>query len=59
LAKALKRSASAGLAWQRLRPSLKREHVKSLLEAKKADTRSRRLDKILATLAPSTAHGGN
>src|SRR3954453_13113702 len=29
LAKALKRSASAAGAWKRLRPSLKREHVKS------------------------------
>jgi uncharacterized protein YdeI (YjbR/CyaY-like superfamily) len=53
LAKALKRSTSAATAWERLRPSLKREHVKSLLEAKKADTRARRLDKILATLAAS------
>jgi hypothetical protein len=47
LAKALKRGAAA---WQRLRPSLKREHVKSLLEAKKPETRRSRLDKILAAL---------
>jgi bacteriocin resistance YdeI/OmpD-like protein len=33
-----------------LRPSLKREHVKSLLEAKQAETRARRLAKILALL---------
>ena len=57
LAKALKRSASAASAWERLRPSLKREHVKSLLEAKKADTRERRLDKILATLVAFAADG--
>ena len=49
LARALKGRAAA--AWERLRPSLKREHVKSLLSAKKADTRARRLDKILASLA--------
>jgi uncharacterized protein YdeI (YjbR/CyaY-like superfamily) len=49
LAKALRGSAAA--AWQRLRPSLQREHVKSLLVAKKPETRSRRLDKILAALA--------
>jgi hypothetical protein len=30
---------------------MKREHVKSLLEAKKPETRLRRLDKILAALA--------
>ena len=48
LAKALKRSTGAAAAWERLRPSLRREHVKSLLDAKKADTRSRRLEKILA-----------
>jgi bacteriocin resistance YdeI/OmpD-like protein/uncharacterized protein DUF1905 len=58
LAKALKRNASAAGVWERLRPSLKREHVKSLLEAKKADTRERRLDKILATLGASAADGG-
>jgi hypothetical protein len=57
LGRALKRSSPAAAAWERLRPSLKREHVKSLLEAKKADTRSRRLDKILAALAASAADG--
>src|SRR5215471_14013031 len=49
LAKALKRGSAAAAAWERLRPSLRREHVKSLLEAKKPETRSNRLDKILAT----------
>jgi uncharacterized protein YdeI (YjbR/CyaY-like superfamily) len=53
LAKALKRRASAAAAWARLRPSLKREHVKSLLEAKKPETRRNRLDKIVATLGTS------
>lgn len=57
LAKALKGSASTSAAWERLRPSLKREHVRSLLEAKKPDTRSRRLDNILAALGASAAEG--
>jgi hypothetical protein len=52
LANALKRG-SAAAAWERLRPSLKREHVKSLLDAKKPETRCNRLDKILAALAAS------
>jgi hypothetical protein len=50
LAKALKRRSAAAGAWERLRPSLKREHVKSLLDAKKPETRRNRLDKIIATL---------
>jgi hypothetical protein len=50
LAKALKRGSAAAAAWERLRPSLKREHVKSLLDAKKPETRRNRLDKIIATL---------
>jgi hypothetical protein len=53
LAKALKRGSAAAAAWERLRPSLKREHVKSLLDAKKTETRRNRLDKIIATLAAS------
>lgn len=50
LERALKRQAGAQAAWDRLRPSLKREHVGSLLSAKKPETRERRLEKILATL---------
>jgi hypothetical protein len=50
LARALERSAKAGAAWQTLRPSLKREHVKSVLEAKKPETRERRIAKIVASL---------
>jgi hypothetical protein len=57
LAKALERSSAAAAAWERLRPSLKREHVKSLLEAKKAETRERRLEKILASFGASAAEG--
>ena len=50
LARALKRQAGATAAWDRLRPSLKREHVGSLMSAKKPETRERRLEKILSTL---------
>jgi hypothetical protein len=50
LARALKGKAAAA-AWERLRPSLKREHVQSLLSAKKPETRALRLDKIVASLA--------
>ncbi|HEX5047769.1 MAG TPA: YdeI/OmpD-associated family protein [Gammaproteobacteria bacterium] len=49
LAKALKR-AGASAAWRSLRPSLKREHVQSLLDAKKPETRERRVAKIVAAL---------
>jgi hypothetical protein len=51
LARVLKREPGAAAAWERLRPSLKREHVGSLLAAKKEETRARRLDKIVASLA--------
>ena len=57
LAKELKRSASAAVAWERLRPSLRREHVRSLHDAKKPETRRNRLDKILASLGASAADG--
>jgi len=51
LKKALRAHPGAAAAWQALRPSLKRDHVKSLLDAKKAETRERRLAKIVASLA--------
>ena len=47
---ALAARPAAAAEWQRLRPSLKREHVKSLLEAKQPETRARRLTRILASL---------
>ena len=52
LASALKRDRGGAAAWEKLRPSLKREHVGALLAAKKAETRARRLAKIVASLAP-------
>jgi hypothetical protein len=57
LALALKGEATAA-AWKRLRPSLKREHVQSLLSAKKPETRARRLDKIVASLVDRAAARG-
>jgi hypothetical protein len=50
LARALKRQRGAAAAWKSLRPSLKREHVQSLLSAKKPETRERRLEKVLRAL---------
>ena len=47
LAKALKRNKPAASAWKTLRPSLKREHVKSVTSAKRAETRARRLAKLI------------
>lgn len=49
LARALKGRAAA--EWERLAPSAKRGQVQSLLSAKKPETRARRLDKIVASLA--------
>ena len=51
LAKPLRRNRAAAAAWERLRPSLKREHVKSILGAKKPETRARRVRKLLESLA--------
>jgi len=54
LAKRLAASAAAERAWQALRPSLKREHVKQLLAAKKPETRARRLEATLRALLQSS-----
>jgi hypothetical protein len=50
LARALKRNRAASAAWKALRPSRKREHVKSVADAKKPETRKRRIEKIVAEL---------
>jgi hypothetical protein len=55
LAKGLKKNKDAAAAWRVLRPSRKREHVKHIVEAKKPETRARRLGQILETLT-STEH---
>jgi hypothetical protein len=50
LAAALKRSARAARTWEALRPSRKREHVKAVTGAKQAETRARRVAKVIAEL---------
>lgn len=59
LAKAIAKSKAAKIAWERLRPSHKREHVKAILEAKKPETRARRIAKavemLLAVPAPASS----
>jgi hypothetical protein len=50
LAKATGKSKALTAAWERLAPSHKREHVKALLDAKKPETRARRLAKTLEML---------
>jgi len=50
LAAALARDAKAAAAWDKLRPSRKREHVKGILEAKKPETRTSRVNKAIAML---------
>lgn len=50
LARALKKSATARVAWDALSFSHKREHVTALEEAKKPETRARRLEKTMALL---------
>jgi hypothetical protein len=51
LKKALTGAAKA--AWEKLPPSHKREHVKHVLEAKKPETRARRIAATIATLTSS------
>ena len=50
LAAALARDTKAAAAWQALRPSHKREHVRGILEAKKPETRAARVSKAIAML---------
>lgn len=50
LAKALGKSKAIAAAWERLRPSHKREHVKAILDAKKPETRARRIANAIAML---------
>jgi hypothetical protein len=50
LARALKASKSAAAAFKALRPSLRREYVKQILEAKRPETRARRVAKAIELL---------
>jgi hypothetical protein len=49
-AAALARDAKAAAAWEKLRPSHKREHVRAILEAKRPETRAARIAKTMAAL---------
>jgi len=51
LMQALTQQPEARDAWKRLAPSHRREYVKHVLEAKKDETRARRIAKVVATLA--------
>jgi hypothetical protein len=55
LAKAIAKNKAAKAAWAVLRPSHKREHVKAVLEAKKPETRARRIEKAIEMLAATPA----
>lgn len=50
LARALRRNRAAGAAWKSLAPSIRRDHVGSVLGAKKPETRARRIERIIASL---------
>ncbi len=50
LAAALAKDAALRAAWEKLAPSHRREHVKAVNDAKRAETRQARVDKTLAML---------
>ena len=55
LARAIAKHARAEAAWQALSPSHKREHVKHVMDAKKPETRARRIAQAVETLRASNA----
>ncbi len=55
LASALKKSAAARVAWDALSFTHKREHAEALLDAKKPETRARRLEKTMEMLLAKPA----
>lgn len=54
-AKAIADKPEIAAAWVRLSPSHKREHVKAILDAKKPETRARRIAKAIEMLADTAA----
>jgi bifunctional DNA-binding transcriptional regulator/antitoxin component of YhaV-PrlF toxin-antitoxin module len=54
-AKAIAKKPTTAAAWKRLAPSHKREHVKHILEAKKPETRARRIAKAIEMLAEAAS----
>jgi hypothetical protein len=55
LAAALAGAADAGAAWEKLSPAHKREHVKHVIDAKKPETRARRIAKAVEALRAKRA----
>jgi hypothetical protein len=55
LQRALKASKRAHAAWQTLAPSHRREHIKHVTEAKKPETRERRIATTVETLEKSAS----
>lgn len=51
LRKALSKNAAAKACWDELPPSHRKEYVGYIEEAKLAETRARRIEKMIATLA--------
>jgi uncharacterized protein YdeI (YjbR/CyaY-like superfamily) len=50
LARALAKQPSAAATWKVLAPAHRREHVKQVIEAKKPETRARRIAKMVEAL---------
>jgi uncharacterized protein YdeI (YjbR/CyaY-like superfamily) len=50
LAGALSRDEGASVSWKKLAPAVRRGYVKSVLDAKKPETRIRRIARIVGTL---------
>jgi hypothetical protein len=50
LAKALAQDPGASTSWQKLAPAVRRGFVKGVVEAKRQETRARRIARIVATL---------
>lgn len=60
LASALEADAGILAMWGRLRPSCQREHVSSVVEAKRPETRARRIAAVVrATIAWNERHGSS
>jgi hypothetical protein len=51
LARAIAKNEAANATWRKLAPSHRREHVKHVIEAKKPETRARRIVKAVEALA--------
>lgn len=50
IARALKKHKAAGAAFDRLTPSHRREHIRHVIDAKKPETRTRRIEKLIEML---------